>query len=95
MKNITYIDAINRGKRPYEQEVLDDDTRYNDRITTALRTSDGLDLATLSDRYRRYCMQEAQKLLEDGLLRLANNHLTLTRHGLFVSDMVMSSLMMV
>lgn len=90
-----YIDAINRGKRPYEQEVLDDDTRYNDRITTALRTSDGLNLATLSDRHRRYCMQEARKLLEDGLLRLTNNHLTLTRQGLFVSDMVMSSLMMV
>ena len=90
-----YITAINEGHIPCESELLDDDTRYNDRITTALRTSDGLDLATLSGRHRRYCLQEARKLLEDGLLRLADNHLILTRDGLFVSDMVMSSLMMV
>ena len=90
-----YITAINEGRIPCESELLDDDTRYNDRITTALRTSDGLDLATLSDRHRRYCMQEAHKLLEDGLLRLADNHLTLTRDGLFVSDMVMSTLILV
>lgn len=90
-----YISAINRGERPAEYETLDDDTRYNDRITVALRTSDGLDLATLSEKHRNYCLKEAQRYLSDGLLRLADNRLVLTRKGLFVSDMVMSGLIYV
>ena len=87
-----YITAINEGHIPCESELLDDDTHYNDRITTALRTSDGLDLSTLSDHYRRYCLQEAQPFIRDGLLRLTDNRLVLTRRGLFVSDMIMSAL---
>ena len=94
-----YIAAIEKGELPYEQEEIDDDTHYNDRITTALRTSDGLDLTTLSDKHRRYCLKEAQRFIDDGLLRLAHKEsalcLSLTRKGLFVSDMVMSSLMLV
>ena len=87
-----YIDTINHGELPCEREILDDDTRYNDRIATALRTCDGLDLATLSDRHRRYCIQEAQPFIKDELLSLTDNRLVLTRCGLFVSDMVMSAL---
>ena len=90
-----YIEAIEQGERPCEYEDIDDDTHYNDRITTALRTSDGLELSTLSDRHRRFCMKEAQKFIDDGLLRIVDNHLALTRKGLFVSDYIMSSLMMV
>ena len=90
-----YIDAIKRGERAAECEVLDPDTHYNDRITTALRTSDGLDLTTLSEEHRRHCLHEAEPFIKNGLLNLTGNHLVLTRQGLFVSDMVMSQLMMV
>ncbi|MBR1547761.1 MAG: radical SAM family heme chaperone HemW [Prevotella sp.] len=90
-----YMEAIEQGVIPCESELLDDDTRYNDRITTAMRTSDGLDLATLSQRHRSYCLKEAQPYIDDGLLRMEGSHLIITRRGLFVSDMVMSSLMLV
>lgn len=90
-----YIEAIERGELPSELEEIDDDTHYNDRITVALRTNDGLDLTTLSDRHRCYCMKEAQRFLNDGLLKLSDNRLTLTRKGLFVSDYIMSTLVMV
>jgi oxygen-independent coproporphyrinogen-3 oxidase len=90
-----YIESIEQGVIPCEEEFIDEDTHYNDRITTALRTSDGLDLTTLSDHHRRYCLQEALRFIDDGLLKLDNNHLSLTRKGLFVSDYVMSSLIMV
>ena len=90
-----YIEAIERGERPMEQEVIDEDTHYNDRITVALRTSDGLDLSTLTERHRRYCLKEAQKFIDDGLLHVVDNHLILTRKGLFVSDYIMSSFIMV
>ncbi len=90
-----YIEAIERNEIPCEREYLDEDTRYNDRITVALRTSDGLDLVTLSDSHRSYCLQEAQPFLQDGLLKQDGNKIVLTRKGLFVSDMVMSALMLV
>lgn len=91
-----YIASIEQGKVPCEQEWLDADTRYNDRIATALRTSDGLDLTTLSEQHRHYCLKEAQPYIADGLLRLTDDqHLVLTRKGLFVSDMVMSALVFV
>ena len=90
-----YIENIERGERPSEYEDIDDDTHYNDRITVTLRTSDGLDLTTLSERHRRYCLHEAQRFIDDGSLRLSNHRLSLTRKGLFVSDYIMSSLIMI
>ena len=87
-----YVDAIQRGEIPCEREVIDADTHYNDRITVALRTSDGLDLDTLPDKYRSYCLHEAQRFISDGLLRCDGHHLVLTRKGLFVSDYIMGSL---
>ncbi len=87
-----YMEAIERGERLFESETLDDDTHYNDRITVALRTREGLDLTTLSPKHRRYCLKEAQRFIDDGELRIDGNHLSLTRKGLFISDYIMSSL---
>lgn len=106
----SYIEGIEQGERRFEEEVLDEDTRYNDAVTVRLRTKEGLDLATLSDRLRDYCMKNARRYLDDGLLEIdsttnptvgdlrpptPSQRLHLTRRGLFVSDMVMSDLMMV
>ena len=88
-----YIEAIERGELPCEKEYLDDDTHYNDRIATALRTCDGLDLTTLSEKHRSYCTKEAKQFIENGLLRIDNERIIITRKGLFVSDYIMSSLM--
>lgn len=96
-----YIEGIEKGERLFEEEVLDDDTRYNDTITVALRTKEGINLDTLSKRHREFCMKNARRYLDDGLLELStvgdavSPSLHLTRRGLFVSDMVMSDLMMV
>jgi oxygen-independent coproporphyrinogen-3 oxidase len=90
-----YMERVERGEVPCEREVIDGDTRYNDRITVALRTYDGLDLTTLSSHHRNHCLKEAQRFIADGLLRLQDNRLVLTRRGLFVSDYIMSSLVYV
>jgi oxygen-independent coproporphyrinogen-3 oxidase len=90
-----YIEGIEKGIRIFESETLDTDTRYNDMMTVALRTREGLDLTRLSEDYRDYCLKNAQRFLDDGLLRLSAEHLSLSRKGLFVSDMVMSELMKV
>lgn len=88
-----YMDAIERGERPYEEETLDEDTHYNDRITVALRTREGLGLTTIPEKYRNHCLKEAQQFLSNGLLSHEGDFLKLTRKGLFVSDYIMSSLM--
>ena len=96
-----YIEGMERGERIFEEELLDDDTRYNDIVTVALRTKEGIDLNTLSEKHREYCMKNARRYLNDGLLEIStiggaeSPTLHLTRRGLFVSDMVMSDLMMV
>ena len=91
-----YIEGIENGQPCFEQEQIDDDTRYNDTITTALRTREGLNLNMLSDKHRCYCLREAQRFIDGGLLQLSpDHHLCLTREGLFVSDMVMSELIMI
>ena len=96
-----YIERMERGERIFEEELLDDDTRYNDIVTVALRTKEGIDLNALSEKHREYCMKNARRYLNDGLLELSTIRgaespiLHLTRRGLFVSDMVMSDLMMV
>lgn len=96
-----YIEGMERCERIFEEELLDDDTRYNDIVTVALRTREGINLNALSEKYRNYCIKNARRYLDDGLLELTTplspvtSHLRLTRRGLFVSDMVMSNLMMV
>ena len=90
-----YIEGIGRGERRFEEEILDDDTRYNDAVTVGLRTCEGINLDTLPKKYRDYCIKNARRYLDNGLLELTTQHLHLTRRGLFVSDMVMSDLMMV
>ena len=96
-----YIKGIERGERLFEEELLDNDTRYNDAVTVGLRTCEGIDLNTLPKKYRDYCMKNARRYLDDGLLELSvvgnltSPSLHLTRRGLFVSDMVMSDLMMI
>ena len=91
-----YIKSIESGKRLFDSEVIEGDTRYNDRLTVALRTREGLDLSTLSDHHRDYAIKNARRFLNDGLLHITPaNHLALTRRGLFVSDMIISELMLV
>ncbi len=88
-----YIDGIQKGLRPFEEELLDEDTRYNDTVTIALRTREGLNLSRLSESHRYYCLENAKRFLDDELLRIDDERLHLTRRGLFVSDMIMSELM--
>lgn len=89
-----------------EQETLSKDERYNDRVITALRTCDGMDLARLradfGNRLADYCLHCAAPHLQNGLLHRSaptpghpEGILSLTRQGLFLSDGIMSDLLSV
>ncbi len=90
-----YMEAVEVGRLPCEMETLDDDTRYDDLVTTRLRTREGIDLCSLQPRHRDYLLRMAKPHLEQGLLAEEDGRLHLTRRGIMVSNAVMSDLMLV
>lgn len=93
-----YIDAIERGELPSKEETLDIVTRYNDLVTTALRTKEGIDLSHLrkdyGEEYYLYILSTAAPHLRHERMTITDDHLALTRKGLFVSDDIMSDLIL-
>ena len=94
-----YILGIGKGIIPMEREILDADTTYNDIITTALRTKEGINLnkitTQLGNTYRKYLINNAKKHILENTLELSGNNLRLTYKGIYLSDMIMSDLMIV
>jgi oxygen-independent coproporphyrinogen-3 oxidase len=94
--NVSDVKLYIEGNNIVEDcELLDSTEQYNDLITTALRTREGIDLSSLSPHHRNYCTKAARRFINDGLLKLHHQSLSLTRRGIFVSDMIMSELMSV
>ena len=95
----TYIRSISEGILPSESEQLDITTRYNDLITTALRTSDGIDLMKMEQEFGKELadrlLQETQPHISRRLMKIKDGRLSLTREGLYISDDVMSDFMIV
>lgn len=90
-----YIYNINNNICYSESEVIDARTHYNDLVTTQLRTCEGLDTKKLSVKYRNYIMQNAKPLIEQGYLQLEQGFLQLTHSGIYLSDSIMSDLIMI
>lgn len=95
----TYIEGMDSGKRNFEAEHLTEEERYNDTILTRLRTSNGLPLAWMrdkfSDKLNAYMLRAAEKEVALGNLKKENGHLSLTEKGIFISDAVIRELIYV
>lgn len=93
-----YIRSIEEGRLPSEGEELDQKTQYNDLITTALRTREGISLSRLLAHYGKhyydYLLGEANPHIERHMLTVEDDRLRLTRLGLYVCDDIMSDLIM-
>ena len=90
-----YIESISHDTVPFTFESMDADTHYNDIVTTELRTSEGIDLSRLADKYVQYIVKQAARHVADKTVAINDGHLKLTREGLYISDMIMSDLMKV
>lgn len=90
-----YIESISHDTVPFTFESIDADTHYNDIVTTELRTSEGIDLSRLADKYVHYIVKQAARHVADKTVDINDGHLKLTREGLYISDMIMSDLMKV
>ncbi|OKZ28015.1 MAG: coproporphyrinogen III oxidase [Prevotella sp. AG:487_50_53] len=90
-----YIESISHDTVPFTFKPIDADTHYNDIVTTELRTSEGIDLSRLDDKYMQYIVKQAARHVADKTVVINDGHLKLTREGLYISDMIMSDLMKV
>lgn len=94
-----YIKGIESNNRNYEIEHLTEEERYNDAILTRLRTSDGIPLAWIknkfSQRLNSYMLNAAKKHIEYGYIKKTDETLSLTEKGIFISDAVIRDLIYV
>ena len=94
-----YVEAVSQGRIPAEREELDARTTFDDIVTTALRTREGIDTdyveSRLGQKYKDHLASEAAPFIAQGLMEQDGASLRLTRRGIYISDSIMSSLMMV
>lgn len=95
----SYIKAIENQSNYYEEEVLSEKERYNEYILTHIRTKWGVSLLFVNGyfgiKYREYLLKQAAKYLNRGNILINDNILTLSRNGLFISDEIMTDLMII
>lgn len=94
-----YIKGIEKNRRTFEIEYLDQATRYNEFIITTIRTVWGTPIEKLKQTFGNelweYCRKMAAPYLENGKLEEHDGALRLTREGIFISDSIMSDLLWV
>lgn len=92
---VKYMEGVESGHMDTCGETLSDDSLYNEKVMTALRTCEGLPLGAVTEGQRSYCLGMARRYIDGGLLchDTHSDRLRLTRQGLFVSDMVIADLM--
>jgi len=91
-----YIKSISKDILPFEEELIDDITRYNDLVTTALRTKKGILLNTLQGDFSRYILEQSSGFIKEGMImKTTDNRLALTRKGYYISDAIMAELIKV
>jgi len=97
--NSKYIKSISQKALPMEEELLTKTDRYNEYIMTALRTIWGVSLnrikTVFGDRYYKYLLQQSNKYLNQELLLLDGDKLTVAKKGKFLCDGIASDLFMI
>lgn len=92
-----YLDEIEKGKLPFEQEILSETDKFNEFLITSLRTRWGINLDVLEKQFgqdkKEWLQQKAKPYIEGNKLYVRDNSLILTDEGVFVSDMVLAELM--
>jgi oxygen-independent coproporphyrinogen-3 oxidase len=90
--NPDYVKALAAGRLPFVVELLEKEELINEEILTSLRTSWGLNTASLADRYHVDLFQikgaSITKLTALELIHAEGKTLTLTRKGKLLADSI-------
>lgn len=98
--NSKYIKALMQDKLPMENEKLSKDEQFNEFVMTGLRTSWGVDLSRIENRfgesYLSHLKKTTEKHIQSGLLVIENEEsLKTTIKGRFLADGLASDLFIV
>lgn len=87
-----YIATTAEGHTERGSELIDERTRYNDIITTALRRASGIRLDSLPTEQKMYLLAQATPHVTAHRLSLSHGCLHLTQQGIYTSDDIMADL---
>ncbi len=94
--NARYIKAIHNKELPATFETLTRLDQANEYLLTSLRTSWGIDLKVLREKFDLNLLNEQEtylkRLIEGGLLMQQNDHLILTDKGKLLADQITEDL---
>lgn len=94
-----YIKAQANNQTYFEEEKLSEKDQYNEYILTRIRTKWGVSETELEQRFgcekASYFSRQLAKYNDTGVLKINDEIITLTRKGLFVSDEIMTDLMII
>ena len=82
------------GLPQQEVEILDEDALYEEYVLKSLRTMDGMDIGLLAPKYREYALKMVLPHILAGRVERHGDVLRLTEEGVFVSNDVMSDMML-
>ena len=92
----TYMLNMKSDKDYFEVEILSEVDRYNEYLLVGLRTAKGISKKYISELFNSkingYFLKELSKLNSDDFISVADDRVTLTRKGIFVSDLIIRTL---
>ncbi|WP_426475802.1 radical SAM family heme chaperone HemW [Chryseobacterium balustinum] len=97
--NQQYIKKLNSNILAKETEILSQQDQFNEMIMIGLRTIWGVDLDSLNQKFSENILdkfnKEIQYKIEEGILKIENNHLKIPEKHWFMADGIASDLFQV
>lgn len=95
----SYIKAIKNNQSYFEEEILSENEKYNEYILTRIRTIWGVSIDFIQDNFGEekaiLFQKNIEKYITSNLVIHENEIFTLSGKGLFVSDEIMTNLMII
>lgn len=97
--NQQYIKKLGSNLLAKEEEVLSQEDQFNEMIMIGLRTTWGVDLESLKNKFSEQILEkfttEIKNKLNNGILMTENNHLKIPEKHWFMADGIASDLFMI
>lgn len=97
--NTLYIKNIEKVQLPLEREELSLNDRYNEYVMTRLRTKWGILLTEVQEKFgedhKEYLLREARSFLNNGMMELEGDTLSISPKGKFLGDGIAAELFLV
>ncbi len=94
--NALYIQSLQNGTIPFEEEILTETQQLNEYIMTSLRTIEGLDLKYVTDKFgedkRVEILKASSKYKTTRKLKFVNQNIVLTKEGKLFADGIAADL---